>query len=185
MTLRLLYDPALVGDLRAEFCREFFQMLYGARRSTTGDVLGEFVSVLATPNKLPVYWTFPTYFLFISDPDHNLLVKPATIKDFLKFIDAGDRWSRVPTADGYRAILDTAAEVGVALKEYGQADLIDMQSVMYVCADVERGKVALSSSEDDTGQEELMLAPPFSDIFSSHAQAAAGVFARASSAKCA
>ena len=135
--LRLLYAPALAGDLRGEFCRAFFRLLYGDGGAP--ERLGNFVAFLDA-NKLPVYWTLPTYFLFISDPEHNLLVKPSTIKDFLEFIDAGERWSRGPTADGYQAILDTAAEVGDAFKEYGQADLIDVQSVMYVCADVERGK---------------------------------------------
>ncbi len=166
--LKLLHDSKLTGDLRAEFCRTFFQLLYGD--GSAPERLGEFVAFLQA-SELPVYWTFPTYFLFVSDPDRNLLVKPSTIKDFLEFINAGERWSRVPTAEGYRAILDTAAEVGAALKEYGQADLIDVQSVMYVCADVERGKIALSSLEEDTGQDELTLAPPFSDIFASHAQA--------------
>ena len=136
--LKLLYAPALAGDLRAEFCRAFFRLLYGDGGAP--ERLGAFVAFLEA-NRLPIYWTFPTYFLFISDPDHNLLVKPSTIKDFLEFIDAGERWNRWPTAEGYQAILDTAAEVGVALKEYGRADLIDVQSVMYVCADVERGKV--------------------------------------------
>ena len=141
--LKLLYAPALAGDLRAEFCRAFFRLLYGDGGAP--ERLGAFVAFLEA-NRLPIYWTFPTYFLFISDPDHNLLVKPSTIKDFLEFIDAGERWNRWPTAEGYQAILDTAAEVGVALKEYGRADLIDVQSVMYVCADTERGKVALKNS---------------------------------------
>lgn len=135
--LKLLHDPKLIGDLRAAFCRAFFQLLYGAGGAP--ERLGEFVAFLEA-NNLPIYWTFPTYFLLISDPEHNLLVKPSTIKDFLEFIDAGERWSRLPTAEGYRAILDTAAEVGAALKEYGQGDLIDMQSIMYVCADVGRGR---------------------------------------------
>lgn len=141
--LKLLYAPALEGELRAAFCRAFFQLLYGG--GSAPERLGDFVAFLET-NKLPIYWTFPTYFLFISDPDHNLLVKPSTIHSFLKFIGSGDLWSTVPTTEGYQTILDTAAEVGAALKEYGQADLIDVQSVMYVCADVERGNVALKES---------------------------------------
>jgi len=89
--LRLLYDPALVGSLRAEFCREFFQMIHGTNSvpeqldlntvvemffgdGGASERLGAFTTFLAT-NKLPVYWTFPTYFLFISDPAHNLLVR--------------------------------------------------------------------------------------------------------------
>ncbi len=164
--LRLLYDPALVGDLRAEFCRAFFQLLYGSGSAPTR--LEAFVAFLQA-NNLPVYWTLPTYFLFISDPEHNILVKPATIHSFLKFIDADELWSTVPTANGYQAILDTASIVRAALVEYGQADLIDIQSVMYVCATIQ-GEYSKSAQQTvpPPNDQEIKLVSPYDRIFPSY-----------------
>ena len=96
-------------------------------------------------------------------------MKPTTIHSFLKFIGAGNLWSTVPTANGYRAILDTAVDVAVALSDYGPVDLIDIQSVMYVCAAVQNEQnQSMTQAVLSSTAQSSKLSPPFDRIFPSY-----------------
>ena len=153
--LRLLYEPSL--DKRA-LVEQIYDLLYGPGDSP--DRLQRFVEFL-TANKITPYWTFPTYFLFLIHPEADIFVKPRTMKTFFDLVGRSDEWKRKPSGQAYRMILSLARDVWKAFEAYHPRDMIDVQSIMWVAANVSREK-------------QKRLAPPFSQIFASREEAEAG-----------
>ena len=153
--LRLLYEPSL--DKRA-LVEQIYDLLYGPGDSP--DRLQRFVEFL-TANKITPYWTFPTYFLFLIHPETDMFVKPRTMKTFFDLVGRSDEWKRKPSGQAYRRVLSLARDVWKAFEAYHPRDMIDIQSVMWVAANVSREK-------------QKRLAPPFSQIFASREEAEAG-----------
>lgn len=161
--LRILHAKNL--DPQA-FCHAMLDLMYG--EGAPSERLGRYVSGIQAVG-LPSYWTFPTYYLFATDPAHSIFVKPRTMHAFFKFIQAGDQWPTEPSAEGYARIINVAQELGTALREYEPNDMVDIQSVMYICADAYNGKlIPIQSSPAST---EPVLGFPFSRIFRSYDEA--------------
>ena len=159
--LRILYH--LSEAARGGFCHAFFDLLYGKGSAT--ERFGRYLHHINAQG-LPNYWTFPTYFLFVTDPAHDVFVKPTKIEAFLKSIQAPDLWRPTPTAEAYAAIVGVAEELRQALSQFGAADMVDIQSVMYVCANV-------YSDKPPALPVNLTLGYPFSQIFASYGDACA------------
>lgn len=132
--LSILSDPNLD---RPEFCRMFFDLLYGSGK--TSERLERF-SAYASKNGLPNKWPFPTYFLFICHPDAEMFVKPMTIKWFLEFMDSRDEWTVNPSARIYEMIMEYARVIKEGFQEFKSCDMVDIQSLIWVGARIAGGK---------------------------------------------
>lgn len=173
-SLNLLYlgtpstgDLAVLDASRLDpesFCQAFFDLLHGDGDSSTR--LEEFSSYLERQG-LPNKWTFPTYFLFLLDPQHEFFVKPSVTRWFLSLIELKDLYAPKPTGEAYGALLVLVGELAEALEEYGPKDLIDVQSLLYSARSttertlepqaLETASSAGSSPASLSGQPELSL----------------------------
>jgi MoxR-like ATPase len=126
--LGILYHPALD---KAEFSHQISQLLYAP--AGLPDRLHTFVQYAAAQG-LPVKWTFPTYFLFLTHPQAALFVKPRAMNWFLKYMGQAGGLPRTPSGPAYAAILEQARLLRNALLPYGVADMVDVQSFIWVCA---------------------------------------------------
>ncbi len=128
--LSVLYQPNLD---KPAFCRAMLDLLYGdgpahVRLTRYAD----FVKANNLPNK----WTFPTYFLFICHPDTEMFVKPRTTKWFLEFVGVPPTFTSVPTPPAYVTIKQCAQLLKDGLQQYGPRDMVDIQSLIWVCRHV-------------------------------------------------
>lgn len=143
----------------AEFCAQFRNLLYGDQPSPQR--LQHFSDYLEA-HGLPNGWPFPTYFLFLCHPAEEMFVKPHTAAWLLKFFGYPDtKVERPPTAATYANILAASRVLLNALAPYEAADMIDVQSLVWVCYQESRARVGQLSSE---GQIALDVPPPEDDI---------------------
>lgn len=83
----------------------------------------------------PSKWTFPTYYLFLLHPEEEMFVKPTITTTFARQILLGGEFTAEPTAEKYSLIREVSHQLRDSLSErYGINDMIDIQSLMYVCA---------------------------------------------------
>ena len=164
--LRIIYGLPVTEQ--AAFCHAFFDLLYG--EGTSPQRLGRYVAYLQSAS-LPNYWTFPTYYLSVTDPAHDIFIKPRTIQKFFRSIRAPALWSASPSADAYATIIGVAAKLRELLSEYGPDDMVDIQSAMYVCGDTYSPNIVLDQPNSPAAS--LALGYPFSQIFNSYAEAEA------------
>lgn len=149
------------------FCTQIRNLLYGDRPAP--ERLQTFSNYLKEHN-LPNKWTFGTYYLFLSNPQKEMFVKPRTARWFLKFMwsDAtgdDDLKTKVlismnPSAGSYAAILAQAYELKKALADYGVRDMVDIQSFIWVC---EQESVTQTGRLDARGQVELDVPSSLAD----------------------
>jgi len=126
--LGILYSSKLDKE---EFSNVLLDLLHG-----DGDAperLGRF-SKYASIKGLPNRWPFPTYFLFATHPETEILVKPKTTKKFLELIDHKEVFVGTPEEESYRRIREIASELKDALEPYGARDMVDVQGFIWVCA---------------------------------------------------
>ena len=138
--LNILYDPHLE---KSAFCQAVFDLLYGpgpAHERLTRYT--EFVKRNGLPNK----WTFPTYFLFVCHPESEMFVKPMTTKWFVQFVGGPATFTSVPTPMTYVTVKQIARDLLDGLAAVGARDMIDIQSVMWVCSGFVRGGGLLSNA---------------------------------------
>lgn len=131
--LGILYQPTLD---KPTFCQAVFDLLYGPGPSH--ERLWRYTDYVKAHN-LPNKWTFPTYFLFICHPDSEIFVKPQTTKWFLQFSGGPRTFTSVPTPPTYATILQMAQQLMDGLQAYEPRDMVDIQSLIWVCARVGRG----------------------------------------------
>ena len=155
----VLYHPDLDTP---EFCTQFRNLLYGDRASTRR--LQTFSDYLRD-NNLPNKWTFPTYYLFLCHPTTDIFVKPRTARWFTKFMQDNGSSSRgstkvlitiEPSSGSYHTLLRDAQAVLEAMSAYGAKDMVDIQSLIWICAQeshVSTGRLDLR------GQVELDIPP--------------------------
>ncbi len=136
-----------VDGMKAEFCRAFFDLLYGDGES--GERLARYL-MFVEEHKLPNKWTFPTYFLFVAHPQREIFIKPRTTGAFLAAIGQKARYSQKPTAAGYQSIKAVVELLRRNLEAYHPRDMVDIQSLMWVVA-----------GSGNTGA----LAEPFASLF--------------------
>ena len=140
--LGILEQPKL--DKKA-FSTAIFELLYGPGSSE--DRLDRYLNFVRA-NGLPNKWTFPTYFLFMCFPETEMYVKPKAMEQFLKFLNNENyvKVKRGPSGEIYGSIKKISHQLKEDLKEFGPHDMVDIQSVIFLCS-------------------QKMLAHPFSDIF--------------------
>lgn len=153
--LGLLYHPDLD---KAAFARAIRDLLFGEGDSP--ERLGRFVQ-WTEDEGLPSKWMLPSYLLFLCFPDTEIFVKPRVLTRFMRLMDPGFKHPR-PGSAGYSAIRETAEFLKRALTDVGVADMIDVQSVMWVAGTAE------DRSADIAMQT---LAKPFDQIFDSYIDA--------------
>jgi 5-methylcytosine-specific restriction protein B len=116
---------------REAFCKVFYDLLYGD--GSTEDRLDHYLTWIER-NKLPNKWTFPTHFLFLCHPETEIFIKPSAVKTFLDFIDQGSIFTSSPSAQSYSAIRQVASFLKEALQPYKPRDMVDIQSLIWVCS---------------------------------------------------
>jgi 5-methylcytosine-specific restriction enzyme B len=123
--LAILYNSSLD---KAGFSRQILDLLHGEGPSPAR--LERFAT-WADDHRLPNKWTFPTFFLFLTDPEHNLFVKPHAIGRFLHMAGADFELGSRPTGATYERLLQIADEVKADVLD-GEGDNVHAQSVMWV-----------------------------------------------------
>ncbi len=158
----ILYHPNLN---HGEFALAMQKLLYGSRPSEQR--LAEFAA-FARANRLPLKWAFPTYFLFLTHPTEEYFIKPNAAKWFLRFMGAGDNYSKTPTSDAYAFMRGYAGKLLDELSFWGAADFIDIQSFLWVCFQESKAKIA-----GLTPKQQIELgAPPTDEPVAYHIQTA-------------
>ena len=115
---------------KANFCAQVYKLLYGD--APTPLRLQTF-SISLTAHDLPNKWPLPTYLLFITAPHSEILLNPQAASWFLKFLGVPIRVSGEPDRETYRLFCDYAQELLEALQPYGAQDMVDVQSLIWVC----------------------------------------------------
>ncbi|MEM7111099.1 MAG: AAA family ATPase [Chloroflexota bacterium] len=139
---------------KAEFCAQFRNLLYGDQPSPQRL---QFFSDYLTAQGLPNGWPFATYFLFITQPETEVFVKPNTAKWLLQFLGfAETSVRRPPTGSVYANILTAAQQIQQGFADYGAVDMVDVQSIVWVCARESKARVGRLNAE---GQVALDIPP--------------------------
>jgi 5-methylcytosine-specific restriction protein B len=125
--LNILYAENLD---EAAFCRAVFELLHG--EEPVGERLGTYLDYVRS-HELPDKWTFSTYFLFFTQPESELYIKPLAVKRFLELIDRAELWDSNPNADSYLKLRGLAHELRAAFADRGARDILDVQSLIWVC----------------------------------------------------
>ena len=139
--LSLLYQPHLD---KAAFAHQMQRLLYGPEPAAAR--LDSFVR-FAAGQALPVKWTFPTYFLFITHPDREMFVKPRTTDWFLQFMGLPAGLPPTHTAAAYHTISQQVALLRNALAPYRPHDMVDLQSFIWVCAQEGKARTGRLTAE--------------------------------------
>lgn len=154
--LNILYDSNLD---KPTFCEAVTDLLYGP--GETNARLERYLAYVKSQS-LHDKWTFPTYFLFLCYPKTEMFVKPLTTKWFLEFFDSRDQYTTRPTVSTYSFIKQLAHQLKDELQEYQPKDMVDIQSLIWVC---------YSASQPEGKDVKEKLATPFSEIFTNREEA--------------
>ncbi|MEP7218178.1 MAG: hypothetical protein ABI876_04640, partial [Bacteroidota bacterium] len=149
--LRILSAPQLD---RVTFFPALLDLLHGE-----GESHERFARYLdyVTGAGLPSIWAFPTYFLFVCHPESELLIKPTWVKQFLDLIHRRAILTDVPSAASYEAMLQLVGEIRAAFDDFDPADMVDIQSLMWVCA-TGTGQAAVEGTGIDAKRTEIRSA---------------------------
>ncbi|MFB6225507.1 MAG: hypothetical protein ABEI13_03555, partial [Candidatus Paceibacteria bacterium] len=128
---------------RASFCEAFYDLLYG--EGTVHDRLERYLQFVSD-QELPSKWTFPTYFLFLRYPETEIMIKPRSMRRFLKLVNADISLHSQPSAATYSAVKDLLFDLMDALSKYNPRDMIDIDSFIYVAQDVKHSAQENNSS---------------------------------------
>lgn len=148
--LSILYAPNLD---KALFCHQIGQLLHG--EGPAPGRLHNFARFVSE-QRLPLKWTFPTYFLFILHPETEMFVKPRTVDWFLKFMGHPAGLPNTPAGPAYTVVREQVAALQQALAAYGPQDMVDMQSFIWVAY---RESTQRTGRLDTRGQVELDIPP--------------------------
>ncbi len=133
---------------QSEFAHSLFDLLHGD--NPTPERFQRYLDWIherAYPSK----WTFPTYYLFLLNPEEEMFVKPAVTSGFARRIRLGAEFSGEPTAEKYALIREVSHQLRESLAEpYGAHDMIDIQSLIYV---------SQTATAEDTSQGYWKVAP--------------------------
>jgi len=130
-------------------CEAFFELVHGEGPADSRlDGYFAYVREAGLPSSC-IKWTFPTYFLFFCHPESEFFVKPSATQDFLSLLGAPRALTATPSGESYAAIRDKMNELRDALKEFDPQDMIDIQSLVWVCASYGKEKAAPSKTKGD------------------------------------
>lgn len=153
-------DMAILYRVRVdagEFAQQVQRLLYG--KGPTPQRIQDF-SAYALANKLPNRWPFPTYFLFMTQPQTEFFVKPQVARWFLKYMGQGALYQATPTGQLYGVLRGYAHGLLEALRPLGAEDMVHVQSFLWICARESRGR---TGRLDARGQVELDV-PPVGEV---------------------
>jgi len=124
-------DLALLNDETLDyksFAIAFFELIHG---EGSGDERLDVFSNWTDSQDLPNKWTFVTYFLFVTNPDQELFIKPTVMNQFMKMLDKGGLWHHRPTGELYQTIKDNLQAVGDNLPYENKRGFLDLQSFLW------------------------------------------------------
>ena len=133
--LKLLFRDGLNGS---EYLAELSALLYD---DASLDLRFARYCMALAQAELPNQWAWATFCLFMSQPEQAMFVKPRAAKWFLQFMGAA--YQNRPNPDTYQQINILALQLKEDLAAYKPADLIDIQSVIWI---------AFRESQNRTGQ---------------------------------
>jgi hypothetical protein len=137
--LNILYKVAPHAE---EFCRAMLDLLHG--NGDSPERLGRYINFVQA-RQLPNKWTFPTFFLFVCNPDSELFVKPDTTKWFMTLMGDPASFYKQPSASSYRAILAAARELSHAFQKYNPRDMVDIQGLIWACSRAKKEKAQINA----------------------------------------
>jgi len=76
-------------------------------------------------------WTYVTYFLFLSNPERHMFVKPEMLKRSLQISQYPVEYDPTPSYDLYRSILEFSEWLKIRIAELEPRDMIDVHSFMW------------------------------------------------------
>ncbi len=76
-------------------------------------------------------WTYVTYFLFLSDPEKHMFVKPEMLKRSLQISQYPVEYESTPSYDQYRQIVEFSEWLKARIAELEPRDMIDVHSFMW------------------------------------------------------
>ena len=139
----ILYDPELTPR---EFCLAFFDLLWGPGEAP--ERLGRYLEYVHQSG-LPSKWPFPTYFLHLLQPDKELMIKPRATSWFCRFVGKQDTFSKEPSAVSYSEMRQLAFDLRASLEQYNPTDLIDIDSVIWVCYKISSASVLREEKREE------------------------------------
>lgn len=149
--LAILKEPTLN---KATFCTQFRNLLYGDQPSPQRlQFFSDYLAAHGWSNG----WPFATYFLFLIHPETEMFVKPNTTKWLLQYLGFGESSvRRPPTETVYASVLAAAQQIKAGFAQYGAVDMVDVQSIVWVCAKESKARVGRLNAE---GQVALDIPP--------------------------
>jgi hypothetical protein len=150
--LNILYQEDLD---KPGFCSAMLDLLYGENDSP--ERLGRYLAWVKQAD-LPSKWTFPTYFLFVCRPESEIFVKPGTTRAFLGLLGIDEEIRGDVTPGKYELIRDVARSLVGMLAKYEPRDMVDIQSVFWVCGRAIKDSVVPTEVENFERESQ----PPYS-----------------------
>ncbi|MCD6533688.1 MAG: hypothetical protein J7L25_06395 [Deltaproteobacteria bacterium] len=145
---KISLKEGLTDDENRElFCTSLFLLLYGDQ-----DIKSRFINFAKTLTTLKAdKWTTQTYFLYLSDPDKYLFLKPTVTKKAAEICAFQLHYDTKLNWETYRALLDFGEYFKIELKEYGEKltpkDMIDVQSFFWCVANADKHKKSKKSAK--------------------------------------
>jgi hypothetical protein len=135
-----LRDGLKNNNVQQSFALALFEMLYG--ETELKERFQKFARVLK--NLKADKWTIQTYFLFLSDPQQFLFLKPIVTQQAAEICGFDLKYQSQLNWDTYQALLELGAYLKQELSSYGgnlmPRDMIDVQSFIFCVAQKEYAK---------------------------------------------
>ncbi|MCE1247027.1 MAG: AAA family ATPase [Firmicutes bacterium] len=164
--INLLFRPKLnIGDAAVlfsdkldlnEFCNKIFNLLYDEKPSH--ERLDDFEDYIKA-NQLPDKWPFPTFLLYIFNPETEMIIKPELTKRFLYMFNEIAVYEEKPSGLAYKAIVEICNTIKTGFSEFNPKDMIDIQSLLFVCFKqntAETKKTQQQQNSDDSIDETII-----------------------------
>lgn len=122
--------PKLLDAIRANlptYMKTLFKCIYGSEGFAIR--FDEFVSTLAELQLRK--WTYATYFLFLSDPNKYMFVKPEMLKKSLTICKYPLYYKSTPSSGLYEEILKYSEWLKQKINELRPREMIDVHSFMW------------------------------------------------------
>lgn len=114
-----------------EIARAIYTFLYG--EGDPAQRLDHFVA-FEVARGYKATWPFPTYILFLSNPQSDFFVKPTVVQWLLEVTGSSFQYVSRPSGEFYRSLLGLLGELRKGFEEQGIScsDMVDLQSLIWV-----------------------------------------------------
>jgi len=122
--------PVLLDTIKANtsaYMTALFELVWGA--DELEQRFDRFVEFSESLNLAK--WTDVTYFMFLSDPEKHMFVKPEMLKRSLQISQYPVEYYSTPSYDNYRQILEFSEWLKARIAELKPRDMIDVHSFMW------------------------------------------------------